>query len=65
MLRIRSPGLKPAASAAPPGTSSSTRGAVTCTPTTVNVNAKMTMASRKFATGPAATMAAREANGLV
>ena len=39
-------------------TNSSTRGAVTCTPTNVKVNAKMTIASRKLAIGPAATMAA-------
>ena len=65
MLTITSPALKPAVAAAPSGTSSSTRGAVTCTPTTVKVTAKMTIASRKLAIGPAATMADRAASGLV
>ena len=51
MLTITSPGLKPASAAAPSGTNSSTRGAVTCTPTNVKVSAKMTIASMKLAIG--------------
>ena len=64
MLTITSPGLKPALMAAPSGTSSSTRGAVTWMPTNVNVTAKMTMARMKLAIGPAATIAARAASDL-
>jgi hypothetical protein len=59
----RSPGLKPAASAALAGCTVSTRALVVCLPTVMKMAAKMAIASTKFAIGPAATTAAREPTG--
>ena len=64
MATTRSPGLKPASSAALPGLTMSTCAAVIGSPKNVKTAVKMTIASRKLAIGPAATTAARGANRL-
>ena len=57
--RTRSPGWNPARSAALPACTTSMRGARTERPPMKAMPAKTRMASRKLATGPAATIAAR------
>jgi hypothetical protein len=63
MASTRSPGLNPAASAALAGWTASTRGDVLGLPKTMKRAAKIAMASTKFASGPATTIAARRATG--
>jgi hypothetical protein len=53
----RSPGWKPAVAATLFGCTLSTRAEVICLPKTMNTAAKIRIASRKLASGPAATMA--------
>ena len=56
----RSIGFRPATEAAEPGITRLTTGKVSGRPTTENSPANSTIASRKFAAGPAATTIARE-----
>src|SRR5262245_31778889 len=63
IVSTRSPGWKPATWAALPGCTASTRGDVLGLPKTMKRAAKMAMANRKFATGPATTIAARDPTG--
>ena len=57
--RIRSPGIRPAASAGLPGCTSPTSAGVNGRPTVANSNASAIIAKTKLASGPATTIAMR------
>ena len=63
IVKTTSPGWNPAAAAALSAWTWSTRGDALGFPKIMKMPAKITMASRKFATGPATTMAALGATG--
>ena len=64
MASIRSPACSPALAAAPSATTSPITGTATGRPTVANSPANSTAASRKLATGPAATTMARDSTGF-
>ena len=64
MAWMRSPDCSPALAAAPSATTSPITGTETGRPTVANSAANSTAASRKLATGPAATTMARDSTGF-
>jgi hypothetical protein len=59
IARMRSPALKPAAAAGLSSPTPEITGCISVRPTSMKLNVKITKASTKFASGPAATIAAR------